>query len=41
MLRSQGCAEALISDLSQAIDLHKNPYDIIFRKHKHEQGKIK
>ena len=41
MLRSQGCNEAIITDLSQAIDLHKNPYDIIFKKHKHEQGNIK
>lgn len=41
MLRSQGCNEAVITDLSQAINLHKNPYDIIFRKHKHEQGNIK
>lgn len=41
MLRSQGCAEAQISDLSQAVDLHKNPYDGIFKKHKHEQGNIK
>ena len=41
MLRSQGCNEAVISDLSQSIDLHNNPYDIIFKKHKHEQGNIK
>jgi hypothetical protein len=41
MLRSQGCAEAVISDLSQPVDLHKNPYDVIFRRHKHEQGNVK
>jgi hypothetical protein len=41
MLRSQGCAEAVISDLSQEVDLHKNPYDSIFRRHKHDQGNIK
>lgn len=35
MLRSQGCSEALVENLSEPIDLHKNPYDCIFRKHKY------
>ncbi|MBZ9693192.1 hypothetical protein [Clostridium sp. M14] len=40
MLRSQGCAEAKINNLDASIDLHTNPYDSLFKKHKHDSGKM-
>lgn len=40
MLRSQGNSQAEISNLSEIIDLHKNPYDCLFRKFDNNKGKM-
>lgn len=38
MLRSQGCSEATINNLSDEIDLHKNPYDGLLTKHNYSKS---